>query len=90
MEATDDVLAKGGAEALDCAAALGAGLGIAVKVRDGGYRATGPAMLAVLDQLGLLTPGARRRLRVSASPPVLGGGRPFGRLEPVVRLRSRS
>ena len=89
MEATDDVVAKEGAEALECAAALGAGLGIAVKVRDGGYRAAGPAMLAVLDRLGLLTPGARRRLRRLASPPVLGGGRPVGRLEPVVRLHGR-
>jgi L-asparaginase II len=89
MEATDDVLAKEGAEALDCAVSLGAGLGIAVKVRDGGYRASGPALLAVIDQLGLLDPGARRRLRRGVAPPVLGGGRPVGRLEPVVRLRTR-
>ena len=89
MEATDDILAKSGAEALDCAVSLEAGLGVAVKVRDGGYRASGPGMIAVLDQLGLLTGGARRRLRSRASPPVLGGGRPVGRMEPVVRLRGR-
>ncbi len=87
MRATSDVLAKEGAEALNCAAAFGAGLGIAVKVADGGYRAAGPALLSVLDQLGLLGPGARRRLARHVSPPVLGGGRPIGRLEPVVRLR---
>ena len=50
MEATDDVLAKGGAEALDCAVSLEAGVGIAVKARDGGYRASGPAMIAVLNR----------------------------------------
>jgi hypothetical protein len=27
-------------------------------------------------------------LRSRASPPVLGGGRPVGRLEPVLRLRA--
>jgi L-asparaginase II len=88
MQATDDLVVKEGAEALDCAVSLGTGLGIAVKVGDGGYRAAGPALIAVLEQLGLLTPGARRRLRRRASPPVLGGGRPVGRLEPVLRLRA--
>lgn len=87
MEATTDLVVKEGAEALDCAVSLHAGLGVAVKVSDGGYRAAGPALIAVLDQLGLLAPGARRRLSGRASPPVLGGGRPVGRLEPVVRLR---
>jgi L-asparaginase II len=87
MQATDDIVVKYGAEGLDGAVSLGAGLGIAVKVADGGYRSVGPALIAVLDQLGLLGPGARRRLRSRASPPVLGGGRPVGRLEPVVRLR---
>src|SRR5262245_13714149 len=83
MEATDDRLVKEGAEALDCAVSLGAGLGVAVKVADGGYRAVGPALISVLDQLGPLSGGARRALRSRASPPVLGGGRPVGRLEPV-------
>ena len=89
MQASDDVVVKYGAEGLDGAVALGAGLGIALKVADGGYRAVGPALIAVLDQLGLVDPGARRRLRRLASPPVLGGGRPVGRLEPLVRLRAR-
>ena len=56
---------KEGAEALDCAVALGPGLGIAVKVADGGYRAAGPATISVLDQLGLVPAAARRR----RSPP---------------------
>jgi L-asparaginase II len=89
MRATDDMVVKYGAEALDCAVSLGAGLGIAVKVADGSYRATGPALISVLDQLGLLTTGARRALRSRASPPVRGGGLPVGRLEPVLRLRRK-
>ncbi|MDP9302551.1 MAG: asparaginase, partial [Actinomycetota bacterium] len=52
MRAAPDVVVKEGAEALNCAVALGDGLGIAVKVADGGYRAAGPALISVLDQLG--------------------------------------
>jgi len=89
MQASEDLIVKEGAEALDCAVSLSAGLGIAVKVADGGYRAVAPALISVMDLLGLLSPGARRRLRSRASPPVLGGGRPVGRVEPVVRLRGR-
>jgi L-asparaginase II len=89
MQATPDVVAKEGAEALDCAVSLDAGIGIAVKVADGGYRAAGPALIDVLAHLGLLEPAARRALRAFASPTVLGGGRPAGRIEPVVRLRRR-
>jgi L-asparaginase II len=63
MQAVPDLVVKEGAEALDCAASVTAGVGIAVKIADGGYRAVGPATVAVLDQLGLLPSGARRRLR---------------------------
>jgi L-asparaginase II len=89
MRSTDDLVVKYGAEALDAAVSLGAGLGIAVKVADGSYRAVAPTLISVLDQLGLLSAGARRALRSRASPPVRGGGRPVGRLEPVVRLRGK-
>lgn len=83
------VVMKEGAEALDCAVALGEGIGIAVKVADGGYRAAGPATIAVLDQLGLIPSPARRPLAGYARPPVLGGGRQVGHLEAVVQLRGR-
>ena len=86
MTAAPDLLVKEGAEALTCAVSFQAGLGVAVKVGDGGYRAAGPALIAALDQLGLLPPGARRRLRPRLRPVVRGGGRPVGHLEPVVTL----
>jgi L-asparaginase II len=89
MQAAGGLVMKEGAEALDCVVAPGAGLGIAVKVADGGYRAAGPATIAVLEQLGLVGARARRDLARVARPPVMGGGRLQGRLEPVVRLRTR-
>jgi len=91
MAATSDIVAKEGAEALLCAVALDAGVGVAVKIHDGGSRAAGPALFSVLEQLGLLSPGARRRLRPRLRPVVRGGGRPVGHLEPVLTLsRPRS
>ena len=76
METSPDLVAKEGAEALDCVGSSAAGLGVAVKIADGGYRAVGPATIAVLDQLGLLSGAARRRLR----PPK--GLEPIAQLSP--------
>jgi L-asparaginase II len=89
MTHVPDVVMKEGAEALDCAVHLPSGIGIAVKVADGGYRAAGPAMIAVLDLLGLVPASARRALASHASPVVTGGGQPVGHIEPVVVLRGR-
>jgi L-asparaginase II len=89
MAATGGLLMKEGAEALDCVVALDAGIGIAVKVADGGYRATGPVVIAVLRRLGLMSAAERRTLAPVALPEVRGGGRSVGRIEPVVELRSR-
>ena len=63
MQAAPGLVAKEGAEAIDCVASRAAGLGIAVKIADGGYRAAGPATVAILDQLGLLPRGSKGRLR---------------------------
>jgi len=70
------VIAKGGAEALMCAALLEPRLGIAVKIRDGASRASGPAVLHVLRLLGALDEGQVERLAPFARPAVLGGGEP--------------
>jgi L-asparaginase II len=74
------VVAKEGAEALDCAALVGPRLGIAVRVDDGGYRAVGPALIRVLELVGALPRRARTPLRPYARPPVLGGGQPVGQI----------
>jgi L-asparaginase II len=89
MEAAKGLVVKEGAEAMACAVDVGAGIGVALKVADGGDRAVGPALVAVLEQVGLLTGAARARLRSVAAPPVRGGGRRVGSVEPLVRLRGR-
>lgn len=75
MTAAPDVLIKSGAEGLACLSA--GGLGIAVKARDGAARPRGPAVIAVLEQLGLMPEGLLLQHR---EPPVLGGGEPVGAL----------
>lgn len=80
-----DAAAKHGAEAC-LGVAVRHRLGVAVKVWDGSPRAVGVGMVAALDQLGLIPAPARAGLELIARPPVLGGGRPQGTIEPAVRL----
>lgn len=76
MEADPRVVAKRGAEAVFGAGlARDSGIGVAVKIADGGARAAGPVAAAVLAALGADVPP-----RVVA-PPVLGGGRVHGQVE---------
>jgi L-asparaginase II len=86
MRAAEGVVAKEGAEALFCAAVLDEGIGVAVKVADGGFRAAPPALLSVLRTLGVLPRGSAQ-LEPLARPVVRGGGRPVGRLVAEVDLR---
>jgi L-asparaginase II len=90
MRATGDVVVKSGAEALECAAVLPSGLGVAVKIDDGGSRASAPALIHVLRQIDALTTAQLRELAFHASPPVRGGGKPVGSLETVFDLRQGS
>jgi L-asparaginase II len=55
MEQADGWIAKGGAEALMCAAGTD-GTGYALKVEDGGKRAVGPATAAFAGRLGIVLP----------------------------------
>ena len=64
------VFAKVGAEGVYLAGDLERGLGIALKVEDGARRAAPPALLAVLERAGVLSPGATAALAGFASPPV--------------------
>ncbi len=56
------VFAKVGAEAVYMAGDLDRGLGVALKVEDGAWRAAPPALMAVLDLAGIVSPGAREAL----------------------------
>ena len=87
MEAVPDVICKVGAEGLHCAAVLGHGIGVAVRIDDGSDRAAAPALLRALALLGVLGEDQLERLAPVAAPAVLGGGRPVGALEAGFRLR---
>lgn len=85
-----DWVAKIGAEGVQAIGVASLGLGIAVKVADGAKRALMPTVVAVLDELGLLGVDERAALAPLARPEVLNyRGIVTGRIEPVVRLRSR-
>ena len=83
------VVAKGGAEGLECAGILGQGLGVALKSRDGGGRALPPATVALLEHLGLLSESEREQLE-PARQPVLRNhtGREVGQLTAVLGVLS--
>ena len=75
MSAAPEVLIKGGAEGLACVSV--AGFGIALKSRDGAARARGPALLMVLEELGVIESNLLPQHR---EPPVFGGGEVVGTL----------
>lgn len=81
------LVCKVGAEGLHCAAVLGAGIGIAVKVADGSDRAAVPALVRTLDLLKVIDDEQRVRLASLGRPAVLGGGGPVGELVAGFRLR---
>src|SRR4030042_2065995 len=65
------VVAKSGAEGGYALALTERGLGVALKIEDGASRALNPTVVAVLEQLGVLTPTAREALKAYAQPPIL-------------------
>ena len=87
MTVTGDVLVKSGAEALECAATLSSGLGVAVRIEDGGGRAGAPALVHALRLMDALSTAQVRELAPHAVPPVTGGGKPVGALEAIFDLR---
>ena len=70
MESAPHLVAKGGAEALECIGWPERGLGIAIKCEDGAARAVGPASVLLLEQLGALDAAARAKLAAWIDPPV--------------------
>ena len=80
MQASANVIVKGGAEGLMCASVIDRGVGVAVKIRDGAARAAGPALIHALRLLDVLDERALAELEPFVRPPVLGGGVPVGEL----------
>ena len=61
MEALPGQLfAKSGSEGGYGLSLMAGGLGVAFKIEDGGERALNPTVVAILEQLGVLTPAARK------------------------------
>ncbi len=80
MQAVPGLIVKSGAEALICAASVRDGIGVAVKVADGGDRAAAPALLRTLRVVGALTAAELRSLDRYARPWVTGGGARVGEI----------
>ncbi|MBI1795716.1 MAG: asparaginase [Candidatus Eisenbacteria bacterium] len=81
------IVAKGGAEGLECAGIPERGLGLALKAEDGAARGVGPATLALLELLGDLTEAEIAALRESRRPIVHNhAGLEVGSLEAVVKV----
>lgn len=81
------VFAKSGAEGGYALALKEGGLGVALKIEDGASRALNPSVVAVLEQLGVLTPMAREALAGYAQPPILNHRKEeVGRIAPVFKL----
>jgi L-asparaginase II len=89
MQAVPPLVVKSGAEALICAADVESGLGVAVKVADGGDRAAPPALVRVLELLGSLPKPQLHALDRFARPWVTGGGNRVGELVADLRLDTR-
>lgn len=64
------ILAKIGAEAVYCLAAVNDGIGISFKIEDGSYRAINPTVIGVLKRLDLITDAEHQEL-LAQFPPIL-------------------
>ncbi len=83
MTAVPGIVVKTGAEGVYGAALPGPGLGLALKVEDGGSRAAPVALLALLEALGALGPEQRAALDEVALPTLRNhAGRIVGRIVP--------
>jgi len=80
-------ISKVGAEGLECVAIPEHGLGVVTKCEDGNLRASGPATLALLEHLDLLTPAEIEALAPQRRPVITNVvGRTAGVIEAEVRV----
>jgi L-asparaginase II len=86
-----DWVCKVGADAVQTIGVRSAGIGIAIKIGDGGSRALHTATYSVLEQLGLLNDARRGVLEQFRQPPVRNArGVVAGDIRPVFTLRRAS
>ena len=85
------VVAKLGAEGLYFVGVPGAELGVALKIQDGSSRGVGPAILAVLRQLDLISEDDLGALSSHAYPDLTNTrGEVVGQIRPAIQLSSPS
>jgi len=83
------IVAKGGAEGLECIGLIGAGLGLAIKCEDGSSRAVAPAVLALLEHFELIGAAALEGLETWRRPVVKNvAGLNVGELRAVVETNN--
>lgn len=81
------VFAKAGAEGGYALALVDGGLGVAVKIEDGHQRAVNPTVIALLEQLGLLSPAGLETLAAWRRPAILNHRhQEVGQIRPVFSL----
>ncbi|MFZ5453560.1 MAG: asparaginase [Thermodesulfobacteriota bacterium] len=81
------VFAKSGAEGGYALSLKKGGLGVALKIEDGGARALAPTVVEVLQQLGVAPPAALEALAAYAQPAILNHRKEeVGRIRPVFSL----
>ena len=82
------LLAKEGAEGVQCIGVKDRGIGIAIKIMDGARRATGPVAVEVLRQLGLLSEAELAALSSRHHVPIKNHrGETVGELRPIFQLK---
>ena len=82
------LFAKSGAEGGYGLSLTEGGLGVAFKIEDGSQRALNPTVVAILDQMGGLTPSAREALGAFREPPILNHRKEeVGRVRPAFTLQ---
>lgn len=85
------VVGKAGAEAVYCLGDRKTGLGIAVKIEDGGARAVYPVVNEVLRQLGIGVGDALNELHAYTNPLIHNmSGTPVGRIEARFSLKQEN
>jgi L-asparaginase II len=82
------IFAKSGAEGGYGLSLTEGGLGVAFKIEDGSQRALNPTVVAILDQMGVLTEQARAALAAFREPPTLNHRKEeVGRIRPAFALQ---
>ena len=81
------LFAKSGSEGGYGLSLVAGGLGVAFKIEDGAVRALNPTVVAILEQLGVLTESAQKALAAFRQPLILNHRQEeVGRIRPVFQL----